>query len=152
MDILVAIFTDYGYFSVFFILLICGFGVPIPEDITLVAGGIIAGLGFADVHIMVAVSLLGVLIGDGTMFTLGRVFGERILRFRPIRRILPPRRFAQVQEKFAKYGNWVLFVARFLPGLRSPIYVTAGMSRQVCYCRFLIMDGMAALISVPVWV
>ena len=152
MDILVAIFTDYGYFSVFFILLICGFGVPIPEDITLVAGGIIAGLGFADVHIMVVVSLLGVLIGDGTMFTLGRVFGERILRFRPIRRILPPRRFAQVQEKFAKYGNWVLFVARFLPGLRSPIYVTAGMSRQVCYCRFLIMDGMAALISVPVWV
>ena len=152
MDILVAIFTDYGYFSVFFILLICGFGVPIPEDITLVAGGIIAGLGFADVHLMVVVSLFGVLIGDGTMFTLGRVFGERILRFRPIRRILPPRRFAQVQEKFAKYGNWVLFVARFLPGLRSPIYVTAGMSRQVCYCRFLIMDGMAALISVPVWV
>lgn len=41
----------------FFILLICGFGVPIPEDITLVAGGIIAGLGFADVHIMVVVSL-----------------------------------------------------------------------------------------------
>ena len=152
MDILVAIFTDYGYFSVFFILLICGFGVPIPEDITLVAGGIIAGLGFADVHIMVAVSLVGVLIGDGTRFTLGRGFGERILRFRPIRRILPPRRFAQVQEKFAKYGNWVLFVARFLPGLRSAIYVTAGMSRQVCYCRFLIMDGMAALISVPVWV
>ena len=76
MDILVAIFTDYGYFTVFFILLICGFGVPIPEDITLVAGGIIAGLGFADVHTMVVVSLFGVLIGDGTMFTLGRIFGE----------------------------------------------------------------------------
>ena len=152
MDILVAIFTDYGYFSVFFILLICGFGVPIPEDITLVAGGIIAGLGFADVHTMVVVSLFGVLIGDGTMFTLGRIFGERILKFRPIRRILPPRRFGQVQEKFAKYGSWVLFVARFLPGLRSPIFVTAGMSRQISYCRFLVMDGFAALISVPVWV
>ena len=152
MDILVAIFTDYGYFSVFFILLICGFGVPIPEDITLVAGGIIAGLGFADVHTMVVASLFGVLIGDGTMFTLGRIFGERILKFRPIRRILPPRRFGQVQEKFAKYGNWVLFVARFLPGLRSPIFVTAGMSRQISYCRFLVMDGFAALISVPVWV
>ena len=152
MDILIALFTDYGYAAVFFILLICGFGVPIPEDITLVAGGIISGLGFADVHKMFLVCMAGVLIGDATMFMLGRIFGARILCFPPIRRILPPHRFAHVQEKFAKYGNWVLFVARFLPGLRSPIYVTAGMSRQVCYCRFLIMDGMAALISVPVWV
>lgn len=69
MDILIAIFTDYGYFAVFFILLICGFGVPIPEDITLVAGGIIAGLGFADVHTMFAVGMAGVLTYDGTMFT-----------------------------------------------------------------------------------
>ena len=152
MDILIAIFTDYGYFAVFFILLICGFGVPIPEDITLVAGGIIAGLGFADVHTMFAVGMVGVLIGDGTMFTLGWIFGERILQYRPIRRILPPHRFAHVQDKFAKYGNWVLFVARFLPGLRSPIFVTAGMSHQISYWRVLMMDGFAAFISVPIWV
>ncbi|MGL4205998.1 MAG: DedA family protein [Aeromonadaceae bacterium] len=152
MDILIALFTDYGYFAVFFILLICGFGVPIPEDITLVAGGIISGLGFADVHTMFLVCMAGVLLGDATMFMLGRIFGERILNFRPIRRILPPHRFAHVQEKFAKYGNWVLFVARFLPGLRSPIFVTAGMSRQISFIRFILMDGFAALISVPVWV
>ena len=152
MDILIALFTDYGYFAVFFILLICGFGVPIPEDITLVAGGIISGLGFADVHNMFFVCMAGVLLGDATMFMLGRIFGERILNFRPIRRILPPHRFAHVQDKFAKYGNWVLFVARFLPGLRSPIFVTAGMSRQISFLRFLTMDGFAALISVPIWV
>jgi membrane protein DedA with SNARE-associated domain len=57
-----------------------------------------------------------------------------------------------VQEKFEKYGTWVLFVARFLPGLRSPIFITAGMTRRVPYWRFLLMDGFAALISVPVWV
>jgi membrane protein DedA with SNARE-associated domain len=152
MDILIAIFTDYGYFAVFFVLLICGFGVPIPEDITLVSGGIIAGLGFADVHKMFLVGMLGVLLGDSTMFTLGRVFGERILNFPPIRRLLPPHRFAHVQEKFAKYGNWVLFVARFLPGLRSPIFVSAGMTRRISYLRLVMTDGAAALISVPIWV
>ncbi|MFC3912371.1 DedA family protein [Pseudaeromonas sharmana] len=152
MDILIALFTDYGYFAVFFILLICGFGVPIPEDITLVAGGIIAGLGFADVHLMFLVGMAGVLIGDGTMFTMGRIFGERIQQFPLFRRLLPPHRFAHVQEKFEKYGHWVLFIARFLPGLRSPIFITAGMSRRVSYLRFLLMDGFAALISVPLWV
>ncbi|MGL4752945.1 MAG: DedA family protein, partial [Aeromonadaceae bacterium] len=144
--------TDYGYFAVFFILLICGFGVPIPEDITLVAGGIIAGLGFADVHLMFVVGMAGVLLGDGIMFTMGRLFGERIQQLPLFRRLLPPHRFAHVQEKFEKYGHWVLFVARFLPGLRSPIFITAGMSRRVGYLRFLLMDGFAALISVPIWV
>ena len=152
MDILISIFADYGYVAVFVMLLLCGFGLPIPEDITLVAGGIIAGLGYADVHTMFAVCMAGVLIGDGTMFTLGHVFGQRILAFAPIRRIVTPHRFAQVQEKFVKYGNWVLFVARFLPGLRSPIFIVAGMSRRISIWQFILMDGLAACISVPIWV
>ncbi|KMN35908.1 alpha-amylase [Chromobacterium sp. LK1] len=152
LQILLDFFTGYGYFAVFTVLLVCGFGVPIPEDITLVAGGIISGLGYTNVHWMFVVGMAGVLAGDGIMFTAGRVFGNRVLKFRPIARILTQERFEAVQEKFEKYGNWVLFVARFLPGLRSPIFITAGMTRRVSYWRFLVMDGFAALISVPVWV
>ena len=86
------------------------------------------------------------------MFTAGRVYGDKILRFKPIARVMTPKRYTQVQEKFDKYGNWVLFVARFLPGLRTPIYITAGISRKVSFWQFLLMDGFAALISVPVWI
>ena len=52
-------FLQYGYAAVFSVLIACGFGVPIPEDITLVTGGIISGLGYTDVHIMVAVGMAG---------------------------------------------------------------------------------------------
>jgi len=152
LQILLDFFTGYGYVAVFTVLLVCGFGVPIPEDITLVAGGIISGLGYADVDIMFVVGMAGVLAGDGIMFAAGRFYGHKVQRFRPIARILTPERFEAVQEKFEKYGTWVLFVARFLPGLRSPIFITAGMTRRVPYWRFLLMDGFAALISVPVWV
>jgi membrane protein DedA with SNARE-associated domain len=152
LQVLLDLFASYGYLAVFLVLLLCGFGLPIPEDITLVAGGIISGLGYTDVHTMFAVGMAGVLIGDGIMFTIGRLFGDRVLQFRPIARILTKERFEAVQEKFTKYGNWVLFVARFLPGLRSPIFLTAGMSRRIPYWRFLLLDGLAALISVPVWV
>lgn len=152
LALLEAFFTQYGYAAVFSVLLACGFGVPIPEDITLVAGGVISGLGYADVHIMVVVGMLGVLVGDGLMFSAGYVFGHRILKVRFIARVMTPKRYAQVQEKFDKYGNRVLFVARFLPGLRTPIYITAGISRKVSFLQFLIMDGLAALVSVPVWV
>ncbi|POB00691.1 DedA family protein [Chromobacterium sinusclupearum] len=152
LQILLDFFTGYGYVAVFAVLLVCGFGVPIPEDITLVAGGVISGLGYTNVHYMFVVGMAGVLVGDGCMFMAGRIFGQKVLRFKPIARILTQERFEAVQEKFEKYGNWVLFVARFLPGLRSPIFITAGMTRRVPYWRFLLMDGFAALISVPVWV
>jgi len=152
LQFLIDFFTGYGYLAVFTVLMLCGFGVPIPEDITLVAGGIISGLGFANVHVMFGVGMCGVLLGDAAMFTLGRKLGKRVLLFRPVARILTPARFRGVQMKFSRYGHWLLFVARFLPGLRSPIFITAGMTRRVPYWRFLLLDGMAALISVPIWV
>jgi membrane protein DedA with SNARE-associated domain len=152
LDLLISLFTENGYLAVFVILVICGFGLPIPEDISLVAGGVISGLGYANVHVMCAVGLAGVLSGDILMFMLGRIFGERALRLRWVACLLTPRRYALVQAKFSRYGNRLMFVARFLPGLRSPIYLTAGMTRRVSFWRFLLLDGLAALISVPIWV
>ncbi len=149
---LLPVFTEYGYIAVFTVLLLCGFGVPFPEDIVLVAGGVIAGLGYANEHVMVGVGLAGVLIGDGVTFVLGRRYGDRMMRVRVVTRLLSPQRVAQAKEKFAIHGASVMFVARFLPGLRTPVYFTAGMTRSVSYSTWLVMDGAAALLSVPAWV
>ena len=62
LDFLIAFFSDYGYIAVFGILILCGFGLPVPEDITLVSGGVISGLGMTNPHTMLAVGLAGVLI------------------------------------------------------------------------------------------
>ncbi|MEE6076435.1 DedA family protein [Avibacterium paragallinarum] len=152
MEFLINFFTDYGYFAILFVLIICGFGVPIPEDITLVSGGVISGLGYTNPHIMLVVSMLGVLIGDSTMYWLGRAYGVKILRFRPIRKMLTLKRLQMVRSQFDKYGNRVLFTARFLPGLRAPIYMVSGITRRVSFLRFVLIDFCAAIISVPIWV
>ncbi len=153
---LVVFFSKFGhefaYIAVFLTLLLCGFGLPVPEDISLVSGGVIAGLGYANEHVMFAVGMAGVLMGDGSVFLLGRIFGEKVLRIPFVARFLTPERFSEVQEKFSKYGNWVVFMARFMPGLRMPIYLTAGTSDRISFFRFLFMDALAALISVPIWV
>ncbi|HXS04130.1 MAG TPA: DedA family protein [Rhodanobacter sp.] len=149
---LVTIFAENGYVAVFIALMICGAGLPLPEDITLVAGGVIAGLGYANVHAMFALAMFGVLLGDCAIFLLGHHYGSRILQWRFVARILTPDRYARVQEKFHRYGNRVLFIARFLPGMRTTVYLTAGMTHRVSFLRFLLLDGTAALISVPFWV
>lgn len=152
LDTLVAFFGEYGYIAVFACLILCGLGVPVPEDITLVSGGVISGLALANPHIMCAIGLTGVLAGDSTMFLAGRIFGYRVQRLKFFRKVVSPQRFSQIQRKFKKHGLGLLFVARFLPGLRSPIYLVAGMSHRISYITFIVMDGLAALISVPVWI
>ena len=152
LERLITVFAQNGYIAVFLALLLCGAGIPIPEDITLVAGGVIAGLGYANVHIMAAVTMVGVLVGDAGMFLLGHYYGARILQWRPIAWLLPPRRYAQMQEKFERYGNRLMFFARFLPGMRTAVFITAGATHRVTFMRFLMWDGFAALISVPFWV
>lgn len=149
---LIRIFAENGYIAVFIALMICGAGLPLPEDITLVAGGVIAGLGYANVHAMFALSMFGVLLGDCAIFLLGHHYGARMLKWRFVARILTPSRYAMVQQKFARYGNRMLFFGRFLPGMRTTIYVTAGMTHRVSFLRFLLIDTLAALISVPIWV
>ncbi len=152
---LVYFFSAYGYIAVFLVLVACGFGIPIPEDITLIAGGVICGLSVRDglsVHLMLVVSLSGVLIGDGTMFLLGRLLGPKVKTIPLLKRIFTDKIYHKMQEKIHRYGNRILFFARFLPGLRAPIFITAGISRRVSYLKFLLMDGFAALISVPIWV
>lgn len=152
MEFLISFFSSYGYWAVFLVLLACGFGVPIPEDITLVSGGVISGLGYTNVHWMLVVSMLGVLVGDSTMYWLGRIYGKKILNFPLIRNVATPERFAQVQKRFQTQGWKLLFIARFLPGLRAVVYLVSGITRKVSFVRFLLVDFCAAIISVPIWV
>ena len=165
LDSLILFFSEYGYFAVFGILLLCGLGLPVPEDVTLVAGGVISGLscpsaemswstlaGCHHVQRMLVVSLGGVLIGDLTMMTFGRRLGERVVKSRWTRRFLTEQRIETLRDKISRHGSRIVFAARFMPGLRSPIFIVTGMSRRIGYVRFLMVDGAAALISVPLWV
>lgn len=151
-DVLYEFFKNYGYFAVLIVLIICGLGIPIPEDLTLIAAGFVAFFAGANIHIMFVVSMLGVLLGDGLMFGAGLYFGGGILKIKFIARIITPKRYSKIQEMFDKYGNLVLFVARFLPGLRAPIYVSAGMSKKISFLQFFLLDGIAAIISVAFFV
>jgi membrane protein DedA with SNARE-associated domain len=152
LERLVTVFAENGYAAVFVALLLCGAGAPLPEDVSLVAGGVITGLGYGNVHVMVAVAAVGVLAGDAGMFLLGHHYGARMLKWRLVARVLTPERYARVQEKFTRYGNRMLFFARFLPGMRTAVYITAGTTHRVSFLRFLLLDGLAALVSVPIWV
>jgi membrane protein DedA with SNARE-associated domain len=155
---------DIGFVFVFVVLLLCGFGLPMPEDVILVTGGVLAWLA-SDLETvslsallsdrgllaMIAVGLSGILAGDTIIFLAGRRYGHRVADFRPLRRVITPEKLELVEKKVRTRGNVVVVFARFLPGLRAPTFFTVGHARMPLW-EFLLFDGAAALVSAPLWV
>jgi membrane protein DedA with SNARE-associated domain len=152
MDLIVDFLIDYygpiPYLAIFVILLLCGMGVPVPEDITLIAGGILTYYGVCDVWIMIGIGLLGVIIGDSFMFWLGHKYGRRLAKKWPFRAFIDDQKIESIRVKLKDHGGKLLFSARFMPGVRSTVFFASGML-HFPYYKLLIYDGMAALISVP---
>jgi membrane protein DedA with SNARE-associated domain len=116
----------------------------------LVAGA----MGVMDGYSWVEVSVLmyaGVMIGDSTIFFAGRFFGGKLRQAAWFQRYFSSAKQAKVERLFDHYHSFVLFFGRFLPGLRAPIFFTAG-SMKVRYWKFFLFDGFAALVSVPFFV
>jgi len=153
-----------GFAFVFTVLVLCGFGLPMPEDVVLATGGVLAWLA-SDVRevtfgamirdrgllTMMAVGLAGILTGDAVIFLAGRRFGHRVADIAPLRRIVTPAKLEAVEKQIRRRGNLVVIVARFLPGLRAPTFFTVGHARMPLW-EFLAFDGAAALVSAPLWV
>jgi len=133
------------------ILIACGLGIPIPEDITLLALGYFAHLKVIDVRIAMAVAMLGVLLGDSIIYYIGYHYGDYLLQLPVLRRVFRQERIDKVRDSFDRYGNLFIFMARFAVGLRAVTFWSAGHFR-IPFRTFILYDGLAALISVPLLV
>lgn len=164
VDLLAGHGLHAGYVAVFTVLLLCGFGLPMPEDVVLATGGVLAWLArgrpvhsvaemFQDPGLltMIGVGLAGIMVGDSIIFLAGRRFGHRVADFRPLRRIITPAKLQRVEQELRVKGNVIVLLARFLPGLRTPTFFVVGHAR-LPYWEFFLFDGAAALVSAPLWV
>ena len=137
---------DWGYFGIFIGLVGTGVGLPIPEELPVVMGGVLAG-SHPDIYwfIMLPVCIAGVIVGDSFLYALGRFYGPRLLQHKWIqRRVFPPDRLAKIEQNFHQYGVKLLLFARLTPGVRAPIFFTAGMTR-LPIARFVLADSIYAV-------
>lgn len=139
------------YLCVLAVLVAASFGMPIPEDIPLLTGGWLCYRGLAVLPIMIATGMLGVLTGDICLFFMGRRFGHHIVEHRFMRRIVKPSRLLLAEHLFEHHGIKIIFAARFLPGLRAMVFLASGVMK-VPFWKFIVVNGSAACISVPMLV
>jgi membrane protein DedA with SNARE-associated domain len=137
------------YVVVLGLLLLSGFGLPIPEDIPLILAGYLVYHGYAEGVVLFPLTFLAVVGADLMVFVLGRKYGHHVPKLPLMRRFLTEKRLAKTERLLHEHGGKFMFAVRFLPGLRAPAIFTAGNFR-IPYWKFLLYDGGAALVSVPV--
>jgi membrane protein DedA with SNARE-associated domain len=154
-DSIVETIAEYPYLGVAFVFLLCGLGFPLPEELVLIAGGYVCAK-FPDKAVvpwMMVWCSGAILAGDLLPFVAGRVFGTRMLRVRWLRLTVTRKRLAKFDRWFRRRGDLVIFIARFLAGIRVVAFFTAG-TMKMPWRRFLLLDGLGIAIIVPllIWV
>lgn len=159
-------FTQYAYqawliyLGIFLLMLASGFGLPIPEEVTLISAGLVCyvasrpdlypppyvGATPVNPYVTAGVAFFSVVFADGLVFFLGKFFGGKLLRASFMARYRD--RFDKVGEWTKRYGMWAAGSFRFTPGLRFPGHFACGMMGMKV-SKFLLVDGFAAAISVP---
>lgn len=151
MEEVIAFFLEHGSYGLMIAALIAaGLGLPLPEDIVMISGAILAQRGITDLWLTVLALTVGVFLGDSALFLVARKVGPAIYEWRWIKRVMPAPRRAWIEEKIAKHGMLVVFFARHVAGFRGPTFAIAAI-HGISYVRFIIADMIALAISLPLW-
>lgn len=141
----------YWYGSIFLWLFFTGIGIPpVPEE-----AGILYAAGVHALHpetwwpLAWAACGLGIMAADCVLYGVGRKWGLRLFEFRWVQRILSTERRQRLEGRFHSHGMKLLVMARFLPPLRTGVFLIAGAARY-SFVKFVIADAVYAVVGVGV--
>jgi len=139
------------YLALFLMLLAGSVGMPIPEDIPLIFGGILVQQGTAKLGLVFIVCYTGIIVGDLIIYYAGRKVGPALFNRKWFRLSLPPERIEKIKIQLEKRSVLMIFIARHLFYLRTVTFLTCGAVKMK-FTHFLAADAIAALISAPLMI
>jgi membrane protein DedA with SNARE-associated domain len=142
---LLSYFQQYGYWVVFFGVMLENAGVPIPGETILLAAGFSAALGHFHLGIVMAVACTGAVLGDNAGYFIGRKLGRATLLRYGRYGGLTPKRLAMFESFFERHGDKTILVARFITGLRVFAALLAGAA-HMRWPRFALYNFLGAVL------
>jgi membrane protein DedA with SNARE-associated domain len=141
---------QHALLSFFAFLLLFGFTLPISEEVALALVGVAARASSKSIFTALLVAYPALLIADFGYYALARSVGPRLLRSKLFSRLVKPQSVLEGERYFEQRGPRILFICRFVVGLRAPAIVAAGLLRMR-FRRFVLYDFSAVLLSTPIW-
>ncbi len=142
---LLGLFVQYGYWILFFGILLDNAGLPLPGELLLLTFGVLARTGHVDLGIGILVASMAAISGDNAGYWLGRLGGDRLLHTY-CRLTLGSGKCLQKAVAFYQVrGRVAVVFGRFVVGVRAFLFPLAGSAR-LPYAQFLLFDGIGALV------
>src|SRR5262249_11998570 len=138
---------------IFLVLALTGAGLPLPEEVVIIAAGVASSpsVGRLDPFLALTACLAGALVGDCLMYGIGRGLSRiDIQRHGWFTRLVHTQRQERMEQIVGRHGLKVLLLARFLVGVRAPIYLAMGMLRAD-FRLFLLCDAVCGTLVVGVF-
>jgi membrane protein DedA with SNARE-associated domain len=138
----------FSYGGLLIVLLLGSVGLPIPEEVPIVAAGMLSHQQAMRWWLALPTCIVGVFAGDLILYWAGRHWGERVLDQALIGRLLTRARLEQIQAGYRRRGVLIVFLARNVMGLRAAAFVGAGVG-GLPFWKFAAADGAAIGYGVP---
>lgn len=153
-NLILELFSETGVlilFLPFFVLILCGLGLPLPEDIVLIFLGFLIYNGYGNITAGLIIGYIGIIVGDSIIYTLGKKSGTKILKHKLFSKLFTKERLKKAKRFTMDHGKKTVFIARFLPGLRAAVFFSCGLLKFK-YRTFFLMDSFASLLSAPIFI
>lgn len=117
----------------------------VPSETSVILGGIAAGQGELWIVVVIGLAAFGAFLGDSTAYGLGNRFSDRIRRLL-FRGEKGDDRVNRAGEQIRKRGGFLLITARFVPGGRTALTFSCGLTQQPYMPWFVRWDAIAVII------
>jgi len=101
----------------------------IAEDFTGVAIGVLVAQGSVGFSTAVLSFFAGIYLGDMGLYFIGRGLGFSAIERVPLRWIISSQDIERCRQWFDHRGPIIIFISRFIPGMRLPVFASAGISK-----------------------
>lgn len=134
MNAIVQVIVKHGYSILFAAIFGRQIGLPLPAPLFLLAAGALAAAGKLSLVPALGVAVTACVLADWVWYEAGRRRGDKVLHF--IRRFMrvPDAHDRRSKRVFARHGNLILVLDKFVPGLDAvapPLAGTSGTSRML---------------------
>jgi len=141
----------FPYIGIFILLILGEIGLPFPEDATLILSGFLIAQKVTKPLPTLMVVYGGLLLTDFSLYWVGKKYGRKVVEHKRFRRILSAERLLRLEEKFTKWGIYVVFVGRHFLGIRAQIFLAAGVMRMSTL-KFIMADAASAILTMALMV
>lgn len=109
----------------------CGlfFGFFLPGDSLLFTAGFLASQGFFGIVPLLVFTIIAAILGENVGYAFGRKVGPMLFNKKESR-FFKPAHVTRAHEFFTKHGNKALFLARFMPIVRTFVPIVAGVAKM----------------------